>query len=576
MRALALTSACLHWQGADISSFSYYPFEKEKLYGPLVLMQKLNDGVEGGTVKLKMRLNINLHGSTLDEAVSQRKYEIVSRRPYIQQDCSKDWDAIKSALSKDVGRLGLRWEQRANQAETGEEIDTAFDKQREKEETRFAKMFDHFEREDPLWFNDDGQYKKALSDVIDFRRLSISRIMISVLRERREPADSAVGRVCRLNGNAVSWGFQALVRKSFDPRQILARAAHCFGLSATAAAAAIETSDDCDETACESKFPVYEINLAGLKEVKRCMLKELRVGFREEELTEAEELVEEAKKLSLWDIVMGVVSLVCWGPIVLDFVLMVLPVQRFELTGPRFVMYMLLVAFHLFVLPSLGIWIFRREQTTVLYEIHFLFKYGFLWYLGLMPLCSLLFLSTSYPSDATEASVCANSKSFIDARGSECCGWLGYNCSTYDGYSDDEMEAVRQACPQTCGLCDSAHSRKPYFQFTLWSMLLVWEFAYIIGYSMLGYLMLRRVSLIGCVQRILPDLLKFVPLLLVINYWPPFTASVFFLWGSYGLLNSSPVTSWSQFPDSSIHDDFCRQSNLVDQSRPTALLVSSG
>ena len=33
-------------QGADISAFSFYPYEKEKLYGPLVLMQLMDSSVE--------------------------------------------------------------------------------------------------------------------------------------------------------------------------------------------------------------------------------------------------------------------------------------------------------------------------------------------------------------------------------------------------------------------------------------------------------------------------------------------------------------------------------------------------
>ena len=93
-------------QGADISPFSYYPYEAEKLYGPLVLMQTTGQSIEGSTLKIKMRVNINLHDGTLDEARRARQQSVVSRRPYILRRCEDSWNDIESALSRSINSKG--------------------------------------------------------------------------------------------------------------------------------------------------------------------------------------------------------------------------------------------------------------------------------------------------------------------------------------------------------------------------------------------------------------------------------------------------------------------------------------
>jgi hypothetical protein len=47
-------------KGADISPFSYYPHEQEKLYGPLAMMQVTDTRVQGSTIVLSMRVNVNV------------------------------------------------------------------------------------------------------------------------------------------------------------------------------------------------------------------------------------------------------------------------------------------------------------------------------------------------------------------------------------------------------------------------------------------------------------------------------------------------------------------------------------
>jgi len=75
-------------QGADISCFSYYPYEKEKLYGPLVMMQVVGEGIEGKVLKLKMRVNINLRAGTLDEAMTQKHASLVAMAEMLYNEAS--------------------------------------------------------------------------------------------------------------------------------------------------------------------------------------------------------------------------------------------------------------------------------------------------------------------------------------------------------------------------------------------------------------------------------------------------------------------------------------------------------
>lgn len=53
----------------------------------------------------------------------------------------------------------------------------------------------------------------------------------------------------------------------------------------------------------------------------------------------------------------------------------------------------------------------------------------------------------------TTTSFCRDSVAFLDARGSPCTEWNGYDCREYPGYSTDELAAVRSACPAACNLC---------------------------------------------------------------------------------------------------------------------------
>lgn len=51
---------------------------------------------------------------------------------------------------------------------------------------------------------------------------------------------------------------------------------------------------------------------------------------------------------------------------------------------------------------------------------------------------------------------CHDNRAFIDATGYGCADWSGYPCTVYDGYTDDDIAAVQENCPATCGGCGGA------------------------------------------------------------------------------------------------------------------------
>ena len=53
---------------------------------------------------------------------------------------------------------------------------------------------------------------------------------------------------------------------------------------------------------------------------------------------------------------------------------------------------------------------------------------------------------------------CFDMPGFMDVKGYDCAGWVNEDCfADWDGYTPEDMEAVRSACPYTCGMCGSGH-----------------------------------------------------------------------------------------------------------------------
>eukprot|EP00440_Ansanella_granifera_P030224 gb/GFBE01032839.1/.p1 GENE.gb/GFBE01032839.1/~~gb/GFBE01032839.1/.p1 ORF type:complete len:833 (+),score=121.10 gb/GFBE01032839.1/:1-2499(+) len=75
--------------------------------------------------------------------------------------------------------------------------------------------------------------------------------------------------------------------------------------------------------------------------------------------------------------------------------------------------------------------------------------------------------SRRLPSAEAANETCKDDRTWVDAQRWPCWGWQGFSCDPYPGYSEAEMEEVRQKCPETCHLCDhQIQSRYDYSRLT--------------------------------------------------------------------------------------------------------------
>ena len=90
-------------QGADISKLSFYPGEAEKFYRPLSMMQVIGNRIEGTTLVLTLRVNVNTKVSTLEELRQRKKLELTAKSQMLERE-TRESIAVKTA--GDASRLG--------------------------------------------------------------------------------------------------------------------------------------------------------------------------------------------------------------------------------------------------------------------------------------------------------------------------------------------------------------------------------------------------------------------------------------------------------------------------------------
>jgi len=117
-------------------------------------------------------------------------------RPCIKQDCLRDWGTMKALLMLVIPRLEHNSFQ--SRADTFPDWEHRFDNNQVQEELRLENFFKTLAKEQSvLWFNDDGNYSEALQDGVDFRRVSIVRLLMPVICNKRSKAHSLNGKICQ-------------------------------------------------------------------------------------------------------------------------------------------------------------------------------------------------------------------------------------------------------------------------------------------------------------------------------------------------------------------------------------------
>ena len=284
---------------------------------------------------------------------------------------------------------------------------------------------------------------------------------------------------------------------------------------------------------CDSNYPLYEAYRAGLENAVTCML-ERSAGFREEAIEEAERLVAEARRRHRWDATENLLLLVTLLPII-SLACHVMFVAGGGFRGPEVVCILVVAGSYYFFYPSLKIWILDIQPSDgfLRYEAWYVSKYAAIFFVFTLPFISLLILS--------------NSPNYKYVQGE---------------YTIDLA------------------SGSTYYQFTVWSYLSVHTLAWLVIYYGIQHLIVRRVSMIGCVQRWAPDLLKFHPLLFAVNFlassYNPFSGALILalIFGSEFVVGTFhwfvPNSASAQ------HDSFSHQLEDIDKglrkSRPIIFL----
>ena len=113
-------------------------------------------------------------------------------------------------------------------------------------------------------------------------------------------------------------------------------------------------------------------------------------------------------------------------------------------------------------------------------------------------------------------------------------------------------------------------SETPYYQFTVWSLLCADLPFVLITYYVIEHLIVRRISMIGFVQRWAPDLLRFNPLVFAVNcVWNGSPPAIALFFGSGEVDKRIKLFG---LPALALHDSFSRQLEDLDKglsvSRP--------
>ena len=84
---------------ADIGPISFYPHEREILFGALVMMECISLRNEGAVIVLEVRLNVNALAGTLDDIMNEMSRSIANTAE--KYFCASSRSRIRSRSSRD-------------------------------------------------------------------------------------------------------------------------------------------------------------------------------------------------------------------------------------------------------------------------------------------------------------------------------------------------------------------------------------------------------------------------------------------------------------------------------------------
>ncbi|KOO21225.1 hypothetical protein Ctob_000811, partial [Chrysochromulina tobinii] len=125
-------------RGADISSISQYPHEKEVLFNPLTGLEVKSTRVEGSVLVISVAPSINLNALTIDQVTSKRHTLLEDLKRSMLLEVQKDKDAVDEHIGDPLKKML---------------------------EVKLKNVLTPERREGgKKWYNDPGNFKKAIDD----------------------------------------------------------------------------------------------------------------------------------------------------------------------------------------------------------------------------------------------------------------------------------------------------------------------------------------------------------------------------------------------------------------------------
>jgi hypothetical protein len=143
-------------RGADIGFISQYPHEKEILFAPLTGLEVRSTRVKGSALVVEVALSVNLASLTIEQVIGKR-------RALIDQMAEQQVEPVKLRL-KEYGKV-------------------------EEGLARFRKEVAAARKDDPEWYNDDGNFLVGVKGVQRATRLAlgvVKEIRLELVKELRE------------------------------------------------------------------------------------------------------------------------------------------------------------------------------------------------------------------------------------------------------------------------------------------------------------------------------------------------------------------------------------------------------
>lgn len=185
-------------RGASLSWVSQYPMEEEIVMPPLSNLEvvgdaRMEESKHGLVMVIPLRINVNLKSLTMDELKERRKLLHLSMMDNLWQEAQRD-------LMEEVTRHHP--DDPAATAAAASSGQNPADQQQEQVRqmlSDFNELMDKVRGMDSIWFNDDDNYKNAMTSALDMKRGTLRKFQELHSERMRVVSDEVQRRIRESN-----------------------------------------------------------------------------------------------------------------------------------------------------------------------------------------------------------------------------------------------------------------------------------------------------------------------------------------------------------------------------------------